>query len=122
MRVVVLNENGWGVKDIKDDYKVYKDIVGGYIECMYFPNEIICVVNEEGKLFNLPPVAGAMLNGALEDVIVGQCFFCSNVLTDDGYDFGDLDDEQLGWLENQLSYPKALLIRNNKVLPCLEWM
>jgi len=44
------------IKDNKDepDLKSAQDFVGGYVECITFPNGDVLIVNEEGKLMNLP--------------------------------------------------------------------
>ena len=44
------------IKDNKDepDLKTAQDFVGGYVECITFPNGDVLIVNEEGKLMNLP--------------------------------------------------------------------
>ena len=36
------------------DHKCDKDFVGGYVECITFPNGDLLIVNEEGKLKGLP--------------------------------------------------------------------
>ena len=42
--------------------KEAQDFVGGYVECITFPNGDVLIVNEEGKLMNLPynPEASAL--------------------------------------------------------------
>jgi len=44
------------IKDNKDepDYKAASKFVGGMVECITFPNGDVLIVNEEGKLMNLP--------------------------------------------------------------------
>ena len=44
------------IKDNKDepDLKSAQDFVGGYVECITFPNGDVLIINEEGKLRNLP--------------------------------------------------------------------
>ena len=44
------------IADAKDEpkYKEVSDFVGGYVECITFPNGEVLIVNEEGKLRNLP--------------------------------------------------------------------
>ena len=36
------------------DLKTAQDFVGGYVECITFPNGDVLIVNEEGKLMSLP--------------------------------------------------------------------
>ena len=44
------------IKDKKDepDLKSAQLFVGGYVECIQFPNGDLLLVNEEGKLMNMP--------------------------------------------------------------------
>lgn len=51
-----------------------QEIVGGYIELVYLPNDEIMVVNEEGLLYNLPynPKASNYANRP----IVGDVLIC----------------------------------------------
>ena len=44
------------IKDNKDepDLKTAQDFVGGMVEVITFPNGDVLIVNEEGKLMNLP--------------------------------------------------------------------
>ena len=73
MRIVVKNVGcNPKVKEIEGSLQEMQKIVGGYIQCMPFPNNILCVLNEEGKLMNLQP--NFVYNS---DVIVGNVFFCS---------------------------------------------
>lgn len=60
--------------------KEMQEIVGGHIEFVYLPNNIILVVNEEGKLNNLPvnEIVTSFYYPIIKDVIVG------NVLLIDG--------------------------------------
>ena len=36
------------------DLKGAQEFVGGYVECITFPNGDLLIINEEGKLMNLP--------------------------------------------------------------------
>ena len=44
------------IEDNKDepDLKTAQDFVGGLVECVTFPNGDLLILNEEGKLMNLP--------------------------------------------------------------------
>lgn len=54
--------------------KEMQEIVGGHIEFVYLPNNIILVVNEEGKLNNLPvnEIVTSFYYPIIKDVIVGN--------------------------------------------------
>lgn len=56
-----------------------QEIVGGYIELAWLPHGMVLVVNEEGKLKNLPVnVVATELYKA--DVIVGDVLLCNEKL------------------------------------------
>lgn len=76
-------------KEIKGTLENLKEIVGGYIECIYLHSNIICVCNEEGKLLGLKP--NFRLN---DDVIVGDVFFCAGAEEE----FTSLNEMQIEWL------------------------
>ena len=44
------------IEDKKDEpnYKEVSKFVGGMVECVQFPNGDLLLLNEEGKVFNLP--------------------------------------------------------------------
>lgn len=60
--------------------KEMQEIVGGYIEFIYLPNNKILVVNEEGKLNNLPvnEIATFIYFPIIRDVIVGNVLLINN--------------------------------------------
>lgn len=66
--------------------KDMQEIVGGYIEVVNIGNNVVMVLNEEGKLEGLKPNIG--IRG---DVIVGTIFFCGT----DEEDMIGLTDEQI---------------------------
>lgn len=66
------------------DFKLYelKKIVHGWVEIVWLPSDQILVVNEEGKLLNLPinDVATRIYHDAFgyNDVIVGDVLLCDS--------------------------------------------
>ena len=44
------------INNVKDEpnLKTAQDFVGGMVECITFPNGDLFIINEEGKLMNLP--------------------------------------------------------------------
>lgn len=79
------------VKEVENELHTLQELVGGYIQCVNLPNNILCVCDEEGKLKNSLPniVLGA-------DVICGNIFFCSA----GEEDFESLNDEQIEFIIN----------------------
>ena len=59
------------IADPKDEpkYKEVSDFVGGMVECITFPNGDLLLINEEGKLRNLPlnPEATALWKATFDN-------------------------------------------------------
>ncbi len=59
------------IKDKKDEpkYKEVSKFVGGMVECITFPNGDLLLINEEGKLMNLPynPEASALWKATFDN-------------------------------------------------------
>ena len=73
MRIVIKKAGQFPeVKEIKGTLENLQEIVGGYIQCFYIYDNLICVCNEEGKLLGLPE--NFLFMG---DFIVGDVFFCA---------------------------------------------
>ena len=82
---ILYNSDGM-VKTVKPfngtDYslKELKEFVGGYIEIIKLGNNRLMVINEEGKLYNLPlniKATGIIQLHGRNDVIVGNALVCS---------------------------------------------
>ena len=74
------------VEDIKNDLETLQGLVGGYIEAVNMGQGVCLIVNEEGKLNNLPenfPIAHGVIVGTAVFVAYGK----------DG-EFADLSDDQ----------------------------
>lgn len=84
------------VTTLKNELKSFQNIVGGYIEVYPFTKDILLICNEEGKIHGLEHnFAITFSNGHIEH-IVGDIVFVS----DQGEDFGSLDDKQISFLRN----------------------
>ena len=57
-----------------------QDIVGGYVEFVYLPDNLIMVVNEEGKINNLPvnEYINLIYSKIIDDIIVGDILLIDN--------------------------------------------
>lgn len=87
------------VEDIKNDLETLQGFVGGYIEAVNMGQGVCLVVNEEGKLNNMPvnfPIGN--------DVIVGTAVFVA--YGNDG-EFADLTDKQIEVVMNFLERVEA---------------
>lgn len=86
MKIVIKRVNSKPeIKEIEGSLHEMQELVGGHIECLRITDEIICVLNEEGRIKKLP--INFMFG---KHVIFGDVFFCS----EDFEDFCGLTDEQ----------------------------
>jgi hypothetical protein len=80
------------VKVIDGSLESMQDIVGGYIETFHIAHNVLCVVNEEGLVLDLP------FNFTAPPFFVyGTAFFCGQ----QGKDMVGLDD---GWIDTILNH------------------
>ena len=55
MRVVIKKPGKMAeARDVANTLESFQSLVGGYIETVYLTNHLIMIVNEEGKLLDLP--------------------------------------------------------------------
>ena len=79
MRILVVEpERRPEVKEIDGSLKSMQKIVGGYIQALYpFNDPVALVVNDDGKLLNLPANRGLRdENGRIYDIVCGTFFIC----------------------------------------------
>lgn len=66
------------ITTIENQIEDFNKLIGGYIECIYLPNEYVMIIDEEGKIKNkdINPLATDILRYAYEtaDFIVGNVF------------------------------------------------
>lgn len=75
------------IAEIKSDLASMQEIVGGLIEVVYLPDNVLAICNEEGRLMNLQ---GNRRIG--ENIIAGTFFLCSDSNTGD---FESLSQSQI---------------------------
>ena len=84
------------LKWIVNELETYNKLVGGWIETFGLTDEILIVLNEEGKINGLEPNLVIPCHGGMTEYIVGDVVFVSI----DGADFGGLSDRHLLELES----------------------
>lgn len=57
-------------KEINNNLKDFQEIVGGYIEVIRLGDNLVIVLNEEGKILHLPPTMKFR-----NDILVGNIIF-----------------------------------------------
>ena len=78
------------IRDVEDKLEVYQELVDGYIEVYPLTENLIIVINEEGKLRFKPIIAVALSKFAdRPEPIAGNFFICRR----ENYDFADLHVE-----------------------------
>lgn len=82
------------VKEISGSLESMQEIVGGYIEILPINNDYMFVLNEEGKLLDLP-INFSWYN----DLICGTVFICRNEVLE----MGSLTDADVSLLLRSLS-------------------
>ena len=80
-------------RQVENTLAAFQQLVGGHIEAVYLPDQIIMIVNEEGKLIGLPP--NFRLN---YDTIVGTAVFVSA----DGEEVTGLSEQQENYIRRML--------------------
>lgn len=76
---------------IPNELEALQGVVGGLIEVVYLDEDIICVINEEGKINGLRPNFAFEAMENYWDVVCGDVFFVG----DDGLNFKSLTEEQV---------------------------
>ena len=90
------------IVEMENRLEDFQSIVGGYIEVFRLTENILIVLNEEGKLLDLEPNI-LISNRGYAELIVGDVV----IVGDAGENFGSLNDEQieilyeLGILDNR---------------------
>ena len=81
------------IVEIENRLEKLQSIVEGYIEVFPLTEDILIILNEEGKLQDLEPNI-LVSNGGRFELIVGNVV----IVADNGEDFGSLNDEQIDQL------------------------
>lgn len=81
------------IREIENTLEAFQEIVGGYIETQPVDDDILMIVNEEGKLLSLLP------NFAWRgDYIVGPAIFCRT----DGEEFTSANESDRQTIEDEI--------------------
>ena len=68
-----------GLENIENELEAIQKFVGGHLESLFISDNLTAIMNEEGKLLDLYPVAGLVIeevNEDYQDVIFGDMFIC----------------------------------------------
>ena len=88
------------VIEIEKGLKSYQKLVDGWIESVSLSEDVVLILNEEGKLRYLPPNKGLYnKDGNILDVLVGNLFICR---VDEDGDFADFKDEDMELVNKHL--------------------
>ena len=113
MKVLVLSNNTFEEREIKDTLGGLQEIVGGYIEIPYLSrvfndNEIDIIINEEGKYIEGLKPEIAVINKETQtilDIVYGNCVFASH---DYEGNTTELSEKQKGIIINELKLSATL--------------
>ena len=78
------------VREIENTLEATQEIVEGFIEIVRLTEDVVLVVNEEGKINGMKP--NFICCG---DLIYGPAFFCGEYLGEDGGEFRGLTDQEV---------------------------
>lgn len=84
------------VSTIRNELSAFQEVVGGYIETFFITEDIVLVLNEEGKLQGLDLNFEIPLINGYKEQIVGNTIIVSHA---DG-EFTSLNDTQIEFLKN----------------------
>jgi hypothetical protein len=119
MKVLVLSNNNFEVREIKNTLEELQKIVGGYIEIPFLSrvfndNGIDVIINEEGKFIEDCKPQIAIVDGETKqvlDVVHGNCIFASH--NEEGETIG-LDENQLAVVMQELKMDVVLTYKDGK--------
>lgn len=103
------------VSEGKDQLKDIQDYIGGYMEIPYIKkifndNEILVILNEEGKLLNLEPTCILKKDEQVYDTLNGNVLF----LGDEGENIAGLSEEQINIIKNEINLESTFYINDNE--------
>lgn len=84
------------ISTIKNELSVFQEIVGGYIETFFITEDIVLVLNEEGKLQGLDLNFEIPLINGYKEQIVGNVVIVSHK----DCEFTSLNDTQIEFLKS----------------------
>ena len=99
----------------KDQLKDIQNYIGGYMEIPYIKkifndNEILVILNEEGKLLNLEPTCILKKGEQIYDTLNGNVLF----LGDEGENIAGLSEEQINIIKNEINLESTFYINDNE--------
>lgn len=100
MRVLKYTADNRELIDISTELEDLRYVIGGHLETVTLPDDIILICDEEGKLkYKAPTLIIKDTNGIIYDVVVGVVLFVSFDGVDD---WTDLQNHQIEWLESHI--------------------
>ena len=102
------------VVEIENTLEAMQRTVGGLIEAIYTDHDYVClIVNEDGKLLDLPMNRAIYVGDTIADIIMGSFFVAA--FDDDG-NFMSLNDDQIKRYEKQYRWPEKFTFLGNRII------
>lgn len=103
------------VSEGKDQLKDIQDYIDGYMEIPYIKkifndNEILVILNEEGKLLNLEPTCILKKDEQVYDTLNGNILF----LSAEGENIIGLNEKQINIIKNEINLESTFYINDNE--------
>lgn len=113
IKVIIANADGTpSVSVIENKLEVFQEIVGGLIEVVDLGGGVLAIINEEGKLINLPPNFGFAQHYGDQfyfDIIMGNVIFVADIRTEEGLEFRSLTEEERDYAMHTYIVGKGML-------------
>lgn len=103
------------VSEGENQLKDIQNCIGGHMEIPYIKkifndNEILVILNEEGKLLNLEPTCILKKDEQIYDTLNGNVLF----LSADGENIIGLNEKQINIIKNEIELDSDFVIKNNE--------
>jgi hypothetical protein len=95
------------VTDVQNELKPLQDVVGGNIEVLPIADDILMILNEEGKLEGLQSNFELYSKHGLVDLIVGNIFFVGY----EGENFISLNDVQIDKIKQMFESRIKMIVK-----------
>lgn len=108
MKILLANvSEPFQVVEVENELEPIQKIVGGYIEVLPVTEDILLIMNEEGKLFGLPSNFQLIVNQRVADTIAGNALFVGRKEED----FSSLTDAQIDKIKQMFENRNKMILR-----------
>ena len=111
MRVYGFKENDQGIMEVENTLKALQEFVGGYIEVYPIGDDLLVVLNEEGKFNGMKPVAAYVEDeDKVIDIFYGNVLVCRSKHEE----FTDIKDSDIEVIKSKIK--RVIAMFGNKIV------